>query len=299
MMRFMGRRAESTGREGGSALSHALPRLAPEVIARKQEAFARRRLYSVEDYAALLAPYRDHEVLRLADYARDAEIGDRRVLLIRHDVDHDHITAVRIAEWEAREGLRATYCLLHTAWYYGELVDGRYVHTQDVLECARRLLELGHEVNLHNNLVALALRSPGLDPERVLAEELAFFRDRGVPIAGTAGHGDALCRQLGFLNWELFAECIHERFGHPRTLMHSEEGQQRACVELGSVSMADHGLEYEAYDIARDTYHTESGGRMRTRQNIPGRRSYGRSDPSRGEVVGVLTHPLWWNFPPT
>lgn len=279
-----------------SARTPARPRLDPAVIARKQEAFSRRRTFSVEDYAAMLAPYRDHEDMRLVDYVREGEIGDRRILLIRHDVDHDHLTAVRIAEWEARQGLRSTFCLLHTAWYYGELVDGRYVHTEDLVECARRLVELGHEVNFHNNLVALALRSPGLEPERVLADELAFFREIGVPIVGTSGHGDALCRELGFLNWELFAECMHDRFGQPRTMLH-RVGDDLAHVELGRVRMADHGLEYEAYDIVRDVYHTESGSRARTRYGTFGRRPFGRSDPARGEVVGVLTHPLWWDFP--
>lgn len=283
----------------GTVARTRLKRLTDEEIAKKQAAFARRRTFSVDEYAALLEPYRDHESVRLIDYVRQAEVGDRRFLIIRHDVDHDHLTAVRIAEWEARHGLRATYCLLHTAWYYGDLVDGRYVHTEDVIDCAHRLLELGHEVNLHNNLVALALRSPGIDPAQVLADELAFLRGAGVPVVGTAGHGDALCRQLGFRNWELFAECPDRRFGGPRTVMHREADQARACVELGSVQMADHGLEYEAYDIARDIYHTESGGRMRTRHHTSGRRPYGRSDPSRGEVVGILTHPLWWDFPAT
>lgn len=274
-----------------------LIRLTQKQVASKQEAFARRRTFGVDDYTALLEPYREHESLTLDEYVRQEELGDRRVLVIRHDVDHDHITAVRIAEWEAARGLRATYCLLHTAWYYGELVEGRYVHTEDVLDCARRLIALGHEVNLHNNLVTLALQTPGLDPEQVLVDELAFFRDAGVPITGTAGHGDRLCRELGYRNWELFAECADDRFGGPRTLLHAQEGRSRTTVELGRVRMADHGLAYEAYDVARDVYHTESGGRMRTRHRAPGRRAYGRTDPVRGEVVGVLTHPLWWDFP--
>ncbi len=60
--------------------------------------------------------------------------------------------------------------------------------------------------------------------------------------------------------------------------------------------MFDFGLEYEGYDIARDIYHTESGGRLRTRQKARGRRSFGRKDTQRGEVVRVLTHPIWWDF---
>lgn len=297
-MRTLFRRPQRPRGRTSTASVPPRPRLDHHQISRKQEAFAKRRTFSVDDYATLLAPYRNHEDLRLVDYVRETEIGDRRILLIRHDVDHDHLTAIRIAEWEASHGLRATYCLLHTAWYYGELVDGQYVHTEDVVECAQRLVELGHEVNFHNNLVATALRCPDIDPEQVLAGELAFFRNAGVPVAGTSSHGDALCRDLAFVNWELFADCMHDRFGRPRTALNRVDGEL-AHVELGRVQMADHGLEYEAYDIVRDVYHTESGSRARTRYNTFGRRPFGRTDPSRGQVVGVLTHPIWWDFPAT
>jgi hypothetical protein len=59
--------------------------------------------------------------------------------------------------------------------------------------------------------------------------------------------------------------------------------------------MFDFGLEYEAYDMSKDIYHTDSGGVLRTRQNTKGRKNFGRVGNS-GHVVGVLTHPIWWKF---
>ena len=250
-----------------------------------------RKFLDTAEYEKILSPYLDgFESLRLSDYVREKDIGNRNILLIRHDVDHDHHTAVKIARWEASKGLKATYCLLHTAWYYGRLQDEKIIHTDELIECAQTIQDLGHEINLHNNFVSVALKE-GIDPVKLLGEELDFFRSIGIVISGTSTHGDKLCRELNFRNWELFTECCDDRFGGPRTV---EYGNNR--VKLGEVSMKDFGLEYEAYDIARDSYYTDSGGKPRMRKNLPGRKSFGRLDPGEGTVAGILTHPIYWHF---
>lgn len=260
----------------------------------KQVFFSRKRKFQRPDYEALLGPYLDsHEAMTIGQYVRDPAIEDRKVLIIRHDVDHDIETAVKIAKWEADHGIRTTYCLLHTTWYYGRLEDGQYRHSDLLVESIEKLCELGHEINFHNNLVALALRE-NVSPFEILEQELEFYDRLGVPVVGTSTHGDALCRELEFRNWELFQECCDERFGGPRTV-EPPEGFGGRAVELGAVSMHKFGLEYEAYDIGRDIYHTDSGGNMRVRNDTRGRRMFGREE-GRGQVIGVLTHPVWWNF---
>jgi len=282
----------AAGKAPGAGADYRLP---PFKAAVKQAEFKAKgkRKYAVDRYAEILAPYASHTRMTLAEYVRLEDQGDDKVLLVRHDIDHDIENAVRIAEWEHRNGLRTTYCILHTAWYYGKF-DGRgYRHSKLLLRCVDRILALGHEINFHNNLAVLSLQT-GCDPYRVLESELAYFDRRGVPIVGTSTHGDGLCRSLNFRNWELFRECCDERFGGPRTVRHTERGQARE-LRLGEVSMFDFGLEYEAYDIARDTYVTDSGGNLRVREQLRGRRDFGRT-PGRGETVGMLTHPIWWKF---
>jgi hypothetical protein len=280
---------------GRSARPEETLELTPATMLQKRAEFSRKKRYSVADYEALLAPYMGrHQAMRLCDFVRLEDMGDARVLLIRHDVDHDLETAVRLGEWERARGLQSTFCVLHTAWYYGALRGGRYQHSDKLLSAIERLAALGHEVNLHNNLVALALRED-VSPEGLLAQELEFFDRLGVPIVGTSTHGDALCRQLEFRNWELFSECCDGRFGGPRDVSYRLDDGQHRSVSLGRLSMLDFGLEYEAYDIARDVYHTDSGGTLRTLTAVEGRRPFGR-DGDRGEVVGILTHPIWWAF---
>jgi hypothetical protein len=256
---------------------------------------AKMKRFVPRDYEQILGPYLEtHENMRYCDYVREEEIGDRRILLIRHDIDHDHLTAYRIAQWEADRGLRATYCVLHTAWYYGKLDGHRHVHTEDLVDLVVALHRLGHEVNFHNNVVVTALKV-GTDPRGLLRAELDALRSYGVPVTGTASHGDALCRELNFRNWEIFSECCDERFGGPRTVCY-DGPNGKMSIELGAISMHEFGLDYEGYDVLRDQYHTDSGGRQRTIRRAPGRRRFGRQDYERGEVIGVLTHPEWWDF---
>lgn len=256
----------------------------------------KRKIYTQADYLKLLTPYLDsHENITYAEYVTLEDTGDRKFLLIRHDVDHDNRTAIKLAEWEAERGIRATYCLLHTAWYYGTLVKGGYRHSKELIECATRLHELGHEINFHNNLIVTALNE-NLDPVELLKSELAFFREKlGIPITGTSTHGDGLCREYNFRNWELFKECCDDRFGGPREIKHRNKYGE-TVVKLGKYSMFDFGLEYEGYDVMRDIYHTDSGGNQRTIEKARGRRLFGRKDYSKGQIVGVLTHPIWWDF---
>lgn len=272
-----------------------LLKLSSFVLAKNRMRVKLMHRYKPSDYGELLEPYREsHRNLRLADFIRLEDTGDDRFLLIRHDIDHDIEMAVKLAEWEHRNNIRSTFCILHSTWYYGEFENGSYKHSSLLLECIEQIAAYGHEINLHNNLVVMAL-TQGIDPARVLREELAFFDRKGLPIIGTSTHGDSLCRQMNFRNWELFRECCDERFGGPRTLSYESKNRQTNTLDLGQLSMFDFGLEYEAYDIARDVYHTDSGGRIRTRTNTRGRRSFGRKGHD-GQVVGVLTHPEWWDF---
>jgi hypothetical protein len=262
----------------------------------KQQLFITKRKFKEIDYETLLKPYVDghYEIIPLIDFVRLAEVGDRKILVIRHDVDHDHLTAMKIAKWEKDHGIRSTYCLLHTAWYYGKLQNGRMTHSNDLAECAQFISGLGHEVILHNNMVVQSLLE-SIDPADFLSCEIKFFESIGVPFRGTSTHGDKLCHDLQFRNYELFKETCDGRYGGPRCLLYPKNGKF-SSVTLGELCMQDYGLEYEAYEIFWDIYHTDSGGHMQTKTDRRGMRHFGRHDKSRGSLIGILTHPIWWEF---
>lgn len=254
----------------------------------------RRSKFYRDHYGELVGPYTHLTNLTWAEAAIGEKSPGADILILRHDVDHDYETALRMGRWEHEHGLRATYCILHTAWYYGELIDGRQQRTREMLDCCLELQDLGHEINVHNNFPVVALKT-GLDAIRLLEQELAFYRLHGVKISGTSTHGDALCRELNFRNYELFRESVYELRGGPRVVEH--DGNR---VALGHVSMHDFGLAYEAYDLPRDLYFTDSGGTLRRRTNTRGRAGLRRREmdpgPAYPDITGILTHPIWWDF---
>lgn len=278
----------------------SFPRLPAKIAKKKNDNFARRALLSPADYEGVLKPFLEsnYQVIKLSDVFGSDEYHGCRTLNIRHDVDHDYETALRIAEWEAAHGIVSTYCVLHTSWYYGQLFDGEYGHYREFVDLCISLQEMGHEINLHNNFVTLGLTVEGLDVERLLAGELEKLRAYGLNIQGTSAHGDALCRNLRFINHELFAERTWESKGGPR-LIEGPEGK----VALGSIDAQSYGLIYEAYDYPRDIQVSDSGGRPRLIRTTRGRGGLRRAELAAVGIETpfpsyccVLTHPIWWDF---
>ena len=255
----------------------------------------KRRNYFRDEYAELVLPaVGSIPHLTWREATSPASDTPENLLLIRHDIDQDIENAVRLARWEAKHGIRSTYCVLHTAWYYGRKRDGRVVHrSQEMVDGCLEIQALGHEINLHNNAVVVALRT-GADPYDVIAEELGFLRSHGLDVTGTSTHGDPLCHELGFGNFELFSETVYSSRGGPRTLEHDGH-----AVTIGTRSMAEFGLTYEGYDLPRDTYITDSGGRLKVVHDTAGRAGLPRAEleplPYK-RIVGMLTHPVWWNL---
>lgn len=265
------------------------------LIEQKRQAFVPKRKFDQHKYSDLIQENREGRTnLTWHEAVVGTKAQDEAIMLVRHDIDHDIETALRLAQWEHQHNIRATYCVLHTAWYYGEFEQGKYHHYDLMIDTCKKIQDLGHEINLHNNLAVLALQT-GYDPFEILEQELEFFCLHGIRITGTSTHGDRLCRELDFRNYELFSESVYESRGGRRII--SWEGNQ---VALGSRSMKEFGLIYEGYDLPRDRYITDSGGKLRIIENTRGRGGLRRneieSDIPYSHILGLLTHPLWWDI---
>ncbi len=254
----------------------------------------RKKKFFRDQYAELIDPLVKGRVnLTWAEACRHEYPDSEQVVILRHDVDHDLETALQMARWEHQRGLRATYCILHTAWYYGRFTQGVQERSKLMLEGCRELQDLGHEINIHNNFIVQALKHK-IDASRMLLDEIAFFRTQGTNIEGTSTHGDGLCRELDFRNFELFKGRAYPSRGGARTITHD------GCDHpVGALPVELFGLDYEAYDIPRDTYVSDSGGNLRVRRNTRGMGSLRRKqmdNPPPYHVLGILTHPIWWDM---
>jgi len=134
------------------------------------------------------------ELLRLAKQRRTFESYDTTVtephLLWRHDVDMSVHRALRLAEIEAEEGVRATYFFRLNSEFYNVL-------EREVADKARAILGLGHDLGLHFELAFWGQVETHEDLEAYIAWDRAVLeRVLGAPAVAVSFHepewGDAL-----------------------------------------------------------------------------------------------------------
>jgi hypothetical protein len=258
-------------------------------LSRKRVELARRRTFGTADLdrlERLLASADEVRPIREIFAAGSERPG--RIIALRHDMDHDVENSVRWAEWEAAHGWRATYYVLHTDWYWGASRDRP---SRLLAQALHRIASLGHEVGIHNNAIAAALREGG-DPVQILERDLAALRGVGLEIVGSARHGDPLCRTLGFVNDSLFVECAEPgTTGRELTYLDPAGGEPHR-VRLDPVPMARFGLTHEAYGIGHTLYLSDAGGRWhRPFDDVEA------TFIAEGGLLQLLVHPVWWALP--
>ncbi len=209
---------------------------------------------------------------------RDVFKGDTgpNVIGVRHDVD-DNLgsfeTALAFAEWESDHGYASTYFLLHDSHYWGE----------GMLASAPRFEELGHEVGIHVNAIAEALRQRR-DPHEILTDALSELRSTGVRVVGAVAHGDNLCHSSHFVNDELFTESPRPAYGKPDRLLEHEG----VICPLKPISRRAYGLEYDPNWLSRGDYLSDSSGKWS--------KPFAEIVENFGETqqLHMLIHPDWW-----
>lgn len=208
----------------------------------------------------------------------DVHKGDRAdgVIGLRHDVDDNRPsfeTALAFAEWEFERGYSSTYFLLHGAHYW----------TPENLDRVPRFVELGHEVGIHVNALAVALQEND-DPHRVLFAALEELRATGVDVRGAVAHGDRLCHSHRFVNDEIFVESRRPSYGRADRVLALGE----AVVRIEPVSRSIYGLDYDANWLPRAAYLSDSGGEWS--------RPFNEIRELAGRVhLHMLVHPDWWS----
>jgi trans-aconitate methyltransferase len=193
---------------------------------------------------------------------------------MRHDVDHSIENAWAMACIERQLGIRSSYYLLHPDGdithgnYFGRVEGDRLVIDPTLFDWAARLIDLGHEVGLHNDLISLALatrRQPGEFLEQIVE---AFTR-RGIALRGSVAHRSRTCRDLAYLNYQIFSELQQSEVAvdyrdSPELLAHATEPEVRRdghAVRKFMSRMADFGLQYEANFVPRELYVSDSSAR--------------------------------------
>ena len=216
-------------------------------------------------------------------------VRNTKYLWIRHDVDHDLTKAVDMARAEAEYGYYSTYFLLHSAEYWDGPEFGRMV---------RELVTLGHSLGIHNNALATWRQNKsGPTPIEIIKNAKKRLEDlSGHPVYFTSSHGDRVCREKGFNNYDMWEESLSV-----------SNGRWRNMGELTPTFLSSLHLN-EAYFVRRDAYLTDSGYKWRgaIRKEIPtfehfdkvigAKDTVARFNHLPEGVMQLLVHPCWWEI---
>jgi hypothetical protein len=151
---------------------------------------------------------------------------------LRHDIDADPVTAIRMARRLARDGICGSFYLLHTALYYGRFFGTLFVRHRELRPWIDQFLVAGCELGLHNDALGAHERL-GVDGPAAMVQEIEWLRSLGATIRGTAGHNSAPV--LGAENSEVFESRV----------LWAMEGHPRNALPLGTLEESALGLEYE------------------------------------------------------
>jgi hypothetical protein len=238
----------------------------------------RERSFNYRRYEALLARLADgpYHVVCLRELP-EADADDP-IVGIRHDVDHDLGSALHMARLERARGIRTTYFVRHTAAYYTR--DAR-------LRAALRTLQddLGHEVGLHHDVLTLMLRR-GADPVAELRRELEWLRDAGIDVRGAAAHGAG----GGYHNNWVFSDWPEAELGVANADELLIDGR---AARIPKTTLAEVGLEYEAYHLDEDVYVSDARFDARRRRVDPASLELETLQPGTRTVL--LVHPCHWH----
>lgn len=157
-----------------------------------------------EAYCRLIDRLYDMPRVKLLPLYEFAQAHDDQSILIglRHDIDADPITAIRMARYLARFGICGSFYLLHTALYYGTYDRNTLIRNPEIVRWVKAMIVAGCEIGLHNDALGV-YTNYGLDGALALERELAYLRSLGAVIRGTVGHNSIPV--YGAENAEIFA----------------------------------------------------------------------------------------------
>ncbi len=212
------------------------------------------------------------------------------IVSLRHDVDVAIISAQKMAEIEAQNGVHSTYYILHTASYYHPQNDFED-HNNTVLEQIKKIHGLGHEIGIHNDLITLQVVY-NIDPIDFLHKELQWLRDNGIPIYGSASHGSSYCKHYGYLNYYFWRECSKKNYNPHFPNVDTVIKDDGTVVVLDKADFSDFGLSYESYCTNYNLYYADCHRDKYGNKFNPTKIDISKWKP--GDRIIILTHPIHW-----
>ncbi len=231
--------------------------------------------------------------------------NDKKILFLRHDVDHDPLLALEMAKVEHSLAIKSTYFLLSTdtlkPWMDSPVLKEKF------FAVAKEIQSLGHEIGLHYDAIGDFLYGD-INPVENIKETLSQFSENQIHIVGCSAHGSYRTREITSTNYSLPFPQKYINYNiwkelNPHLNQIEHEGNH---IILPSCFLSDIGLQYEAYFVYHDCYLSDTGGafwRVEKKfntsfENIPIEHGFDifnhLSCLPKNSIIQLLIHPIWW-----
>lgn len=241
----------------------------------------KRAVFYLYEYEELLKKLSDKKfiVLPLNEY-KDSVNSSKVIVGLRHDVDCNPFTALKMAKIEKAYNFQSTYFLLSTADYYGKFESGKMNRFSCMEDIYKQIYKMGHEIGIHNDLLTIMIEYK-INPFLFNKEELDFYRKIGIKITGTSAHGSTIAQKT-VPSYQIFSDFAKNKF------IEFEDEK----YPIGEKTLSEFGYQYEAYHLSENKYFSECGGTWNVGSFNQLLNELERALP--GEKIIILTHPVWW-----
>lgn len=246
---------------------------------------------------------------------RKKDYEGKRILLLRHDIDHDVSYAYKMAKLEASMNIFSTYFVLTTdtarAWWKDPVkkIQG--------IKMLAEMQAMGHEIGFHYDALGDFFRGESSSIKESIELPLNFLRQFGLRINGAAAHGSTAVatgrkahNSTNWVNYHIWRDRAdsHKAYFKKGDRSVLTDGQatlswQGREVTLPCVSLDDFELTYEAYSVFSDWYYADSRGGKHCMKFSPTKKSHmdgleikniNKDMFSTGDVMQALFHPIYW-----
>lgn len=215
---------------------------------------------------------------------------DKVIISLRHDVDDNINSAVKMAYIESKYGVKSSFYILHTAGYYGKIIQNKFIRSDIIINYIRVLQnEFQHEIGVHNDLVTLQIIY-GLSPRDYLKKELEWLRSNGIKILGMASHGSQYCDYYHYLNSYFWSDISGRTDGNYYNTEVIRKGFQIFHIEKDS--MKNYQIDYDEFFLNYDYFYSDSDRINGERWNM---NMINLDTVPLGKKIILLFHPQHWD----
>lgn len=227
---------------------------------------------SLKKYISIIEKLKDISSLTTFDDYHN--VPSEKKVIIRHDVDSNLNSSVKFSKIEYKNNIQSTYFLLCSH----NKKRNYFIYEKSFVDKCKRILDFGHKIGYHNNILSDYFLF-NIPIKNSILKQLDFLRKNNIRIKGTSSHGDKLCYEMGFFNYEIWNEF---------NLKHNE-GYSK--LKFPKFSLKDFDLDYETYFTDFNFYISDSGGKWRGIQyNKSEKKLFERSiNPSKKNMENTLS----------